>query len=409
MNAAGHDGSDPAADEPARPGTRHPAGRALLWFWAGFLVLVGAGAGTLQLLGPPAPRPLAREERPAAPLPPLARAVVMPAVDTRPAPPAATPAPAPPSSAPPSLAPPPPSPTVSAAGSAAAPGAPIAAPDPSLLEPAADAPDERVPRIGADGRRPMQVYAGSFDPADPRPRIAVVVDGLGLSDAYSRDAIEALPAPVTLAFSPYAPDPERLLEAARAHGHEILASVPLEPAGYPLNDPGPQALLTGRDPALNGRNLLWALSRTPGAVGATGAMDGLRGERYAEDGGSFGALQDELDRRGLLYLDPRPGSPSPSRVPGRGVDLVLDEPASRQAIDAKLAELEQLAHDRGAAVGLAGPLRPVTVERLAAWSSGLGARGFVLVPVSALARAGTPAPAPLPASAPLPAAADATR
>ena len=65
--------------------------------------------------------------------------------------------------------------------------------------------------------------------------------------------------------------------------------------------------------------------------------------------------------------------------------MVLDDIVTRGDLDAKLAELEQRARDAGSAVGLAGTLRPVTVDRIAAWARGLDGRGIDLVPVSAMA------------------------
>ncbi|MBV8616074.1 MAG: divergent polysaccharide deacetylase family protein, partial [Acetobacteraceae bacterium] len=43
--------------------------------------------------------------------------------------------------------------------------------------------------------------------------------------------------------------------------------------------------------------------------------------------------------------------------------------------------------ERGSALGLAGAVRPVTVERVAAWTSQLAAQGIALAPVSALVEA----------------------
>jgi len=209
----------------------------------------------------------------------------------------------------------------------------------------------------------------------------MLIVGFGLADADSRSAIDALPGAITLGFSPYAPNPVPLLSAARAHGHEYLVSLPMESQGYPLNDSGPHALLTGADPAVNERNLEWTLSRMQGEVGLTGASDGLRGERFASAPALFAVVRGEMAERGLLYVDPRPGAVTPG---DQAVTLVVDDPANRGDIDAKLAELEQHARDTGAALGLAGPLRPVTVERIAAWAHGLDARGIDLVPVSAL-------------------------
>jgi len=141
-------------------------------------------------------------------------------------------------------------------------------------------------------------------------------------------------------------------------------------------------LLTGADPAANAKNLTWALGRIEGYVGATGALDGLRGERFAEATASFSGVRSVLLARGLLYIDPRPGAPS---SPGmRAVDLVVDEPATRGDIDDKLARLEAIAREHGSALGLAGPLRPVTVVHVAAWARALDTRGLALAPVSAL-------------------------
>ena len=261
----------------------------------------------------------------------------------------------------------------------------IAPPDPSLSEHVSAFPGGSMPRIAADGRQPMQAYARPFDAADPRPRVAIVFAGAGMSAAETRQAIENLPGPVTLAFSPYASDLGPLLDDARAHGHEYLVSIPMEPQGYPLNDPGSRALLTGHDAATNEHNLEWALTRAPGAVGATGALDGMRGERLAASPDPFAMVQVTLAAHGLLYIDPRPGSRPPAHVAGRTVDLVIDDPPDRQDIDGRLAALEKLAREKGTALGLAGPLRPVTVDQVTAWANGLDARGVVLVPASALA------------------------
>lgn len=261
----------------------------------------------------------------------------------------------------------------------------IAAPDPALLEMSKAFPPASLPRIASDGRLPRQVYRRPLTTAASRPRIALIVAGLGLSAAESRAAIDAMPGTVTLAFSAYTPNPEPLMEAARARGHEVLASLPMEADGYPLNDAGPRSLLTGSTPGENRDNLEWVLSRLQGYVGVTGASDGLRGERFAGQTSSMTLVLEELTRRGLLYVDPRPGA-APPKVFGRAVDVVVDDPPSRAEIEAKLAALERLARERGSALGLAGPLRPVTVERIAAWARDAEARGFEIVPVSALAK-----------------------
>ena len=265
----------------------------------------------------------------------------------------------------------------------------IAPPDPALAEPSLWVPNASLPRVAADGRLPMRVYARPFDASDPRPRIGLLIVGLGVLETESRVAVETLPGPVSFAVSAYAQKVEPLLQAARDGGHELLVSIPMESSGFPLNDAGVRSLLTGASQDANQRNLEAVLGRIAGYVGATGASDGTRGERFVELGSGFRRVADELASRGLLYVDPRPlGSAAVQldapTLPFRAVDLVVDDPASRVEVEAKLAQLEQIARERGSALGLASALRPATLDRLAAWARTVEARGFVLAPVSAL-------------------------
>lgn len=368
-----------AAEAPARPS----GWRNLAAFWVLLCVCAASAAGVLQVLGPPnRPAVTAAAAPPAGGRP--AGSVVAP-VAPPPAAEAAGHAPAAEPAAPP------------VATAAATPGQPvprewprppgtaIPAPFDALLEPAPDFPGSRLPRVGTGpdaGVMPMKVYAGGFDPAERRPRIALLLAGLGLSAADSADAIARTPAGVTLAFSPYAATPD--LSQVRARGHEFLISLPMEPAGYPLNDEGPQSLLTGSSADDNELRLEWALSRIQGYAGATGALGGLRGERFAGAGEQMARVIADLRRRGLYYIDPRTNQAAIGGIPGRGVDVVVDEAAAHAGIDANLARLEQIAIDRGVALGLAGAPRPVTVERIAAWAGRLASHGIVLVPVSAL-------------------------
>ena len=362
--------------------------RRLGLFWLGALTLLLSGGGILQILGPPnavvqiVKAPLVKAPLVKAPIVTAAAASHGPAarddltnvvVVARPAP-------------------------LAIAGSGRGEAGPIADPDPAMLEPADLAGSdhktpENLPRVAHDGRVPMRVYAAGFDPSSRRPRIGVLMAGVGLNEAESDAAIRALPGAVSLGVSPYAAAKgtglTRLLATARATGHEYLLELPLEPAGFPLNDPGPSTLLTSLSTTANAGRLRWILSRIDGYAGAVGITGTMRGERLAGMPDQMDRIVTELASRGLLYIDPRvtgePVSKEPmTKVWGRHADLVIDEPMEVEAIDRKLARLEQLAKDQGAALGLVTRPAPVVVARIAAWSLRLAERGAALAPVSAL-------------------------
>ncbi len=344
--------------------------RPLGIFWAVVLVFLAAGAAWLQVLGPiktEASKPRAS-----------------PRVQVATALPAARPASVRPSSANPA-----PSLPLSSAS--------IPEPDPALLEPSGMLPGRWLPKAAGAGHNAAQLYAAAFDPAERHPRVALVLDGAGLDQALTEQAMRALPSAVDLVFSAYAP-PARAAELAttgRRGGRECLVSIPMEPTGYPMMEEGTRELLVGAPPAQNAQNLEWALSSVAGCVGATGGSDGLIGGRYAQSRQAFAEVLSIVERRGLLYLDARPDASAPlTTAPGRSmprvVDVIVDraatpeQPADAQAIDRNLAELEQDAARRGTAIGLAGPPRPVLLDRIAVWAHGLASRGIVLAPLTAI-------------------------
>jgi hypothetical protein len=231
-------------------------------------------------------------------------------------------------------------------------------------------------------------YRQPFNMDDKRPRIAVVLTGLGLSDGATEAAIERLPAAVTLSFSPYARDLERWIALARARGHEVMLDLPMEPTTFPNDDPGPQALLISLSPQANLDRLDWVLGRGSAYVGIAGSM----GSRFTASRDAIEPILREVKERGLLFLDRRTTEESlvaalaeeiglPHAVNNRSVD---ERQASRVAIDARLAQIERIALTDGAAVAMAQPY-PVTLERLAEWTAELTARGFAIAPISAVA------------------------
>ena len=245
-----------------------------------------------------------------------------------------------------------------------------------------------LPKVGADGKRPAEVYARPSRYAakaalgEPA-RVAILISGLGLPDSPEDDAVAALPAPISVAYAAYGRNLQERVTKLRLAGHEILLQIPLEPDDYPSQDPGPHTLLTTLPPEDNIKRLQWMMSRFTGYVGVTNYM----GAKFESSQVSFLPVLEEVKARGLIYVDD--GSVKQSTAGQIASMLGLDYSVAHVQIDdspgsvgSALARLESVAKERGTAIGIASA-KPATLKQLSAWSETLQAKGIVLVPVSA--------------------------
>jgi polysaccharide deacetylase 2 family uncharacterized protein YibQ len=251
------------------------------------------------------------------------------------------------------------------------PAAPIA----GLSQPGPNGP---LPTIATDGRVPAQAYARPFR-ANGRPRVALIVGGLGLNAVTTRAAIERLPPEVTLSFVPYAEGLQGWIDLARAQGHEVMLEMPMEPTGYPDNDPGPYTLLASGQPADIQSKMNWLLGRATGYFGVTNYM----GDRFATSDAGMGAFLGILRQRGVAFLDDGSMSRRPGAWARASANRIIDEQQNPAAIVGQLNALEALAKGNGQAMGT-GFSYPVTVEAVARWTAGAEARGLQLAPASAM-------------------------
>lgn len=247
----------------------------------------------------------------------------------------------------------------------------------------------RTPATQPAAERPARErFARPFDRNDARPRVVVIVTGLGLARDATFRAIEDTPPEVTLAFSPYAENLAPLVDRARERGHEILLAAPMEPADAKRRDAGPAAFAVTLTEAATRQRLAWMLGRMHSQVGIIGDL----GDRFARDRAAMKPLLEELAAKGLLYVENRLESPEPpavgNGVPTATVSVWLDRDLSGDAIDREIAEAEAQARRGGAVVVLARPY-PATLARVAAWMKTLDRKALVAAPVSAVARGGS--------------------
>lgn len=245
---------------------------------------------------------------------------------------------------------------------------------------------EAPPPSSTEGlEQPWQRHAVQTAATGDRPMIAVVIDDLGLNRPNTRKTVD-LPAPLTLAFMTYAEGIGDILKRSRERGHELLVHMPMEP-GDPRYDPGPNALRAGMKEEELRRRIDWGLKRFDGYVGINNHM----GSKFTASLEGMAVVMVELRKRGLLYLDSvtaggsvGAGLAERTGVPFAVRDVFIDnDHGNPAAIRRRLAEAERIAKRRGYAVAIGHPHRS-TIEALRAWLPGLAARGFDLVPISAV-------------------------
>lgn len=238
-----------------------------------------------------------------------------------------------------------------------------------------------LPVIGTDGRTPYQAYSRPFT-SNGKPKVALVMGGLGLNAAATRAAIERLPPAITLSFVAYADGLQAWIDLARANGHEVMIEAPMEPMDAVNNDPGPYALLASANTTETTKRVEWILSRATGYFGVTNYLGG----RFLTSDGPMTAFMMSLRQRGLAFVDD--GTASKKTLPGLpriSADTVVDADLSPESIQKQLVLLESTAGQHGQSLGSAFAY-PLTLEVVNRWAAGLTARGYQLAPASALAR-----------------------
>lgn len=228
--------------------------------------------------------------------------------------------------------------------------------------------------------------AVAFSVPRGQPVIAVVLDDVGVARSHAEMAID-LPGVVTLSFMTYADGVANMAARARAKGHELMLHVPMEPLDGDV-DAGPQVLTTDLPEAELLKRLAWGLDRFPGYIGINNHM----GSRFTQNERGMSVVLAELKRRGLLFLDSRTinttvGDKLAARMGLAHVtrDVFLDNEMDQAAVVRQLVETERIAASKGQAIAIGHP-HPATIAAIRAWMPQAEARGFVIVPLSAVAK-----------------------
>lgn len=246
-----------------------------------------------------------------------------------------------------------------------------------------------MPQIDeVSGLAPWMAYGRPFRDTTNRPRISLIMVGMGVNANLTQRALTTLPSAVSIAYPPYVRDLEYWAQQTRQVGHEVLLMVPMEPFEYPRDDPGPHTLSTALQATENRSRLEWVMTRFPGYVGLVNLMGG----KFTSSEAHVERLLRVVKDLGLVFVEQEPAEFSVVRdvagrrqVPQATADLTVDAVPSRAAIEAQLAELERIATERGRAVGIVHPY-PVTIDTVIDWAATLNERDLLLAPITALTR-----------------------
>lgn len=245
-----------------------------------------------------------------------------------------------------------------------------------------------IPITAPDGRVSWHSYARPYNQTDARPRITVVIGELGLSQQISQTAITDLPGPVTLIFSKFSNEPDAWMAKARQLGHETLLSIPMEPLDYPSSDPGTDSLLIHNNNDENKALLLKYLVNGKGYIGVTS----LSGSRMSTTPERFRPILEELNKRGLMWLDANLTPLSAGDIlsneihmPSAKADIHIDENMGSSDITQILQDVEKSAFKNGHAILIVQP-SPLSLSLLRDWVKQLPDKRISLAPLSSLAK-----------------------
>ena len=228
-------------------------------------------------------------------------------------------------------------------------------------------------------KRPFQRQAG-------KQPVSLIIGGLGVNRSLTQDAIQSLPADVTLSFAAHSVGLQDWVNTARADGHEVLIEIPMESGNFDPTEPGAnRALRTALPPAENGRRLDWMLSRAQGYAG----LINFNGDAFLTRADAAAPYMDRISQTGLGFLTDGafeapalPALASSVRQPFKvGHGLIDPDPIGR-VISARLSGLSQTATSGTHPVGV-GFAFPETLAEVQAWIATLDAQNLQLAPATA--------------------------
>lgn len=193
------------------------------------------------------------------------------------------------------------------------------------------------------GKTPFSAYGKSLETPPATPYIAILFSGLGKRDNATRSAITSLPDVVSLSFSPYTEKLKTYITDARKTGHETLLDLPMQQGMFPETDPGPLGLVSGLPEQENRKRLHKVLGQDVAYIGLTAASN----ENFSYSGSQMKPFFDEIEQRGLIYIDGTDNPRMPLFKDALRPDIHIANEFHRAAIRVRLEKARQIALEKG--------------------------------------------------------------
>ncbi len=237
----------------------------------------------------------------------------------------------------------------------------------------------------AEKAKEVEVFRAPPLPEEDKSKnkIVIIVTDLGLSKSLTLEALQ-LPKSFTLGFSPYANNVDEWVDQAVSKGFETLINLPMQPIDYPVNDPGPYALLQNLSIGENLSRLDWVLSRSKKLVGVYSNPN----ETFSSTRTNLLPVLENLKKQRKIFAYGNVGndqslSSLTSSIASEytPVHINIDEELNESKITNNLLRLEGLATSKGYAVGFINPY-PMTIKLVNHWLDELDKKSAVIVPLS---------------------------
>lgn len=218
-----------------------------------------------------------------------------------------------------------------------------------------------------------------------KSKVVIIVKDLGLSKSMTLGALE-LNSSFTLGFSPYAQDVTDWIEQATGKGFEVTLNLPMQPADYPVNDPGPYAMLHNLSSGENLSRLDWILSRSPKIIGVYTSEN----ETFTNSRAGISPVLEGLQKRNKVLVYGNLTNEQTIKSLSESINLNfipasinLDAALDEAKIKNNLLKLEGAAMTQGKAVGYISAY-PLSISAVNKWLDEIDKSKLILVPISKL-------------------------